>query len=1489
MPTRRISGTSIGTLVVDEAVLTNTTVARPSGYQKSDASPLLLVPLRLEYRVVETVRNVFVDTSSVSRALNRANRDNPGRSRRAENSRAVARNAVVGRAVSRALDTTIRQPTRREIWFRWYPDDGFSLDGIEPATTAELDALDKFSLATGGLDWFQTDDAVVAAAWQEFAAKVGSARGIHLIREQGDLDSENFEEQIGRIACLPTKISLFTIKNGEIELLADGKTIPQNSSTRRSDVAYFTDALSPGAWLNDFGVAVDQGMGIKIRAGDAVQQALAADNVIAVGMHSGDATDEISLLLQDGIANGEFAFIEQDTPTNNSPGNKAGFDSDDIDKLKALNAGTTFEQGRFSGDIRTAAALLASALGIDAAILQRAFNSDDTAFDDAQAMLRVIGPALLDGMLDGVTAVDGVDENEFIDVLTVAFCARGQFSAMRFGDNPFGLLPVTPLDELNTGHDDSTTASVQSFLRGFAAAASRVLPKIADSALPIIKPGDPAAASKLEAILKTHRVSSRIEVGDHGSSKTASIGCPYVIGSRSVEKPWNYLEALRTTGLQSLPDPTDDDKRTPLLYRLARLTMTRNIVGPIIDDILGTRVSSTLDRFLGADNRTLETFGLLNSNLFADSSSTLAAGSTLRGVNANVRRLLQRLNKNFVGSLKVLIEASNRPDGPAQLEMLMMEVLDFLQHRTDAIATGLAYARLLEQRKRAPVGLNAGYYGLLGKLRPQSITGSTDGYIQAPSERQATTTAILRSAALRYKENGAFDINLSSQRVRIATRLLDLIIRDLPLREALGLRGERWLHDQKASRLTVPLRLRFPIENTDSPTADDGPGPVQIRVFDGEKFIDGSLTSFPAADRPLLGQLKAHLVEELDAFSDLIVSEAVHQRVLGQSQVAKAWLQVLSGGAVPGPSDFIRTRRPSQGSTYRVNWLLQPTVPNDLQSPREKANPALAQLARRALTNFGSLSITADLRLSSDNTASTTVNLSLRDDLGMSEIDLVIGGTSELQMRIRYAVLQQWLSDPSLSNALLPVPRFGVNATANGQLELDIPIDAGSRIETALIKAQQMQALIGGSRAIEPGDLNAAALPASVLTESINSTLLRAALVELLSRCSGVLSDLQADIAAFRMHMTEFIGAARQAGHAIEADVSEADQINLLAIGELKRRSLTESLVDVSNYSEPGALIVTTIEEAAANPDGFEDQLLSLDTRLDRKCKSLQSAIGAAQTGATGENDPSEAIDQLTGALQAVLDGEGMRVPLVFPSDVTLTLQLGSAQSVDSTLGGWAERRQGTAAARDAANSVSGLRGFRTLDDATRDDTDPDDQDERDEAEAPRSRHFGLFIGDRNLVSGDNGFVGLVLDEWTEQRPSTIQPAALAINYDSPQTESPHCLLLGVPPNKNYRSWTARRACNLVLEVINLTKMRALSTDLKIAPASLFPLANQVPFKKGNPNKRRVPKRQFRMVDLGIVGAGSAEFVDADAAPSNATGIVNSTINERLGFTRREE
>ncbi|MDA3859248.1 MAG: hypothetical protein PF480_13700, partial [Roseovarius sp.] len=459
--------------------------------------------------------------------------------------------------------------------------------------------------------------------------------------------------------------------------------------------------------------------------------------------------------------------------------------------------------------------------------------------------------------------------------------------------------------------------------------------------------------------------------------------------------------------------------------------------------------------------RQLLTMDQTLSRLSARSAGQIRPGNAaLTSIDRDIIRKVSVLNQGYAGALSHLETVAARPQGRAILEILLCEVVDLFQHRVDAFATGLAYARLKADRQAGQTGLAGGYYGFIGKLRPASKTGGSDGYIQAPTVPQALTAALLRSAYLRHRGGGAFEINLSSTLTRRAQKLMDLIAKGHDLREGLGLRGERWLHDNKHDTFILQLRARYPLQGE----RNDNIG--ARRVFDGLAFI--------ADEHPQpLKDLRRLLEDDLDALSDVVMAEATHRRALGQADAANAWLQVLSGHPPPGVPIFLKTQRQGQGSSYRVSILMPEIAPDPAATPREIGEPGLADFARRVLDGFQNarleMSLSVPVAGGTGTPPSTTVSMHLHRDLGMTPLDLVIGGVSEIQVRAKAGIARHLSQNPQA------MAQLGTLASTAG-LAFDVNLSAGNpSLEELLQRAELIRKAVKTGRGLDHGDLAASA------------------------------------------------------------------------------------------------------------------------------------------------------------------------------------------------------------------------------------------------------------------------------------------------------------------------------------------------------------------------------------------------------------------------------
>lgn len=1426
------------------------------------AAPLLLLPLRLEYRVVDAATPIRM-TAAVSALFRDAAAATVRHIVRPPAS--AAGHGVRPASAPLAVDE-LALTTQKEIWFRWFPEDDFAQRGVAPATDEEAQALASFKAMLADKPWYDATDTTVVSAWQTLSRTIAPERAVYLLR-YGAAGNPQWTASLGDITLLPARVTLFAIApNGTVTALASGAPI--------ADVRYTPDALQDGGWLTSFDVALSKGMGCRVSDAQLVEAALAAEWIVAAGLASGDAAAAVSTLLSDAIANGAFEFLDQDTPTNNSGSTRSGLIGPRADIPTFLARATQNETGALESSLEQAADLLGEALQMPAAVVRNASGAADTALEDARAMLYVVGPVLFDSVAQGVVDWSGLQEDAVLDFFAQSIATRGTLPPARFGKNPYGILPVTRVADVEPfAFDTPDEARIDGLLKKFLGAARTALLDPAQAPPPVIAPGDPDVAEKLEDILKVNAVSRRLDVADTGSDATKALRCAYV--ANPDWQPADYLASLRQKPLRDLPDPDESDPAPPLLYRLARLSLEKNVVLPVVVNTLTTgTLSLRTMRAPGADP-----VADARRNLLASVSAlSIAGGAGIAGTGADVAAAVRRMAARLAQGLTQLEAVAARPAGAARLEILLMETIDLFQHRIDAWATGLAYRRIVRRRRAGRTGLAGGYYGLLGRLRPSSATAGTDGYIQAPSPPQAATAALLRSAYLRHGA-GPFAIDLSSARLRRAQSYLDLLRKGLSMSEALGLAGERELHQQHRDDLIFPLRQQLPLRNV-----NDGAS-LEIRLFDGLQFLDADLAVFAPEMHATLAQLQATLADNLDTLADLVLAEAVHQRAHGHAGAANAWLQVLSGQPVSGDPAVVRTVRSGHASSHRVLWLLDPAAAGN--AARAIAEPALAALAAAALDGFEGCSVAIEIS-PADATPAATVTARLAADLGLEPIDLLIGGESEVRLRALNFALRRWSRDAGLQQLLGPLPHKNLVSWLARQRPMVVRTDGGSPSAASLIqRATSLRGIVQSARVLEPSDLNAAAPPVQRLTDAVTAELLAESATVLAARANALALRVGTDTASARTALSRFLAKARNYRNGIDAALAASELDMRFAEAETARVAFDEALVAVSRYGEPAALRIFATGEVALAPDDFAPVFGAILDRLDAKLAQLTAAAQAVATPPANAAAARRAVATLTQALRSALDGEALPIlPVVRKrAETTAETDFSSGSAVAGALAEWAPLRARVRNVQAFASTLAPVRTYQVTEAAT--STGDPDGDTRPESEAPRPRYYGTFLADRTFVAGAGLYAGLVIDEWAEQRPSRSQTTGVAINYDSPQSEAPNCLLLCEPATGDETTWSELGAARMVAETIGWMKIRALPSQRRLSPGGQLPQINQIPFKPGPGNgTRRVPTAPLIRVP-GNVGVLEGTFVLA--AAGEPAGLAATGAREISRLSRTEE
>lgn len=587
-----------------------------------------------------------------------------------------------------------------------------------------------------------------------------------------------------------------------------------------------------------------------------------------------------------------------------------------------------------------------------------------------------------------------------------------------------------------------------------------------------------------------------------------------------------------------------------------------------------------------------------------------------------------------LNALDVLKNAST-----AALERAFVEHIDCLSYRLDAWRLGLQSAQLGYMRGESDEGFSRdgiyiGAYGWLEDVSPAPDTVSpvqlddelaaifapqdqpelmhdsaNYGHIHAPSLDQAVTAAILRNGHLANAtpdEPDLLAVDLSSERVRLATYTIEGIRASQSLGALLGYQLERALHDEPdlfLDRLIYDLRQAFPLagnrirrtRETAEPAMDSITQVEARNVVDGEAFMnhiaETGVTSYPygLSNLPPLSEfsgpglpssaeigalIDGHVAKIRsigDAVGDLAVAEGVFQVVRGNYERAGAALDAFGKGTHPPEPQVVETPRSGKTLTHRVGLHLEGgLLPGDPINtrPRAKGEPAIAQwlAGQMPATN----TIFARVTWRDEATATDHSLTPSMTDLGLAPVDLFYlvdaGGARDMpgfdDLLIDYATVNG-VPSPS-DNAIFMLEYKPEGAAGLTLFEL-----------APLIRA--LRGVLLGARPLRPTDL---ALQNEASRSEDVGLIVRA------DKASAVLAELQATLPAVDALVTAL-------------DVATAEGIDPEVARDAARDNIDQWILEYADCVRPllpfglQAASLTTATEGRRAP--FAAMLKALD------------------------------------------------------------------------------------------------------------------------------------------------------------------------------------------------------------------------------------------------------------------------------------------------------
>jgi hypothetical protein len=438
----------------------------------------------------------------------------------------------------------------RELWVRVYPDK-IHLDTHEPTLTADEH---DWGASYYEQDWRAGDDlAARQAAWAQLADRYGAARAAWIVRYLAPTNAAQrpttptpddqplpmapalaaatvepaTETSAWRhppyarlmpdywIAVLQSGgAPVAAVKGAPIVLPLAAGPDPQSTPPHADDQL----TIDPGmAWMVDFGTAVAAGMGLRIPlpAGAASFDSLMVFGA-AASVSATDAAADVSALLDAHHYTDGLAFLRPGAPTNNTTDGRSVHGAPDPGHVRSFALEIRSDVTALAADSN--AGSVGAALGLPPAdvpaVLGRLGEARQSFTADGHSINAALWPTGWGYFLDNLIGFEGTGLTpDAVDWARAFYVdqvrALGPFAPIHFGRQPYGLLPVTSLDELTLTPGDAAASGRDLWLRDLLVKLREQVwrPQLAQvPRLGASSPPDPDA--DLAAVMQTDGISS---------------------------------------------------------------------------------------------------------------------------------------------------------------------------------------------------------------------------------------------------------------------------------------------------------------------------------------------------------------------------------------------------------------------------------------------------------------------------------------------------------------------------------------------------------------------------------------------------------------------------------------------------------------------------------------------------------------------------------------------------------------------------------------------------------------------------------------------------------------------------------------------------------------------------------------------------------------------------------------------------------------------
>lgn len=858
----------------------------------------------------------------------------------------------------------------------------------------------------------------------------------------------------------------------------------------------------------------------------------------------------------------------------------------------------------------------------------------------------------------------------------------------------------------------------------------------------------------------------------------------------------------------------------------------------------------------------------INSVSIADSLNTNMKFSAVKSHEFRVKRK----KKRHAAVPKVRVDTSAKIDGANMFVINTIAASDTASGNQGYIKTGgntlvinaikehltVADPKLLD----IPILTNLGpAYAYLGKDDVGPITydviadrfinapredTQNQGYIHAPSINHATTAAVLRAGYESHKLNTAspedtLALNINSERVRKALYYLEGVNNGQELGALLGYQFERGLHDQDLGldAFILEFRLKFPFvagRVTDNTDVTDIDAAEAYNVVNGLELIEASQKiPFPygakiggPTDKEITTQQINAIVAEvdnlqdaMDGINDLLMSEAMHQVVLGNYPKASAVLGAMGGEPLNIDPDVIKTPRTFNILNHRFgcHFDLSPnghSIWTENGTPRSIAEPHLNRWLSSVLPAPSDIQVNVQHQITAPDGTLGAIEPNLLNlaDLKFEAIDLYYmsnptsdeGNTQEMLNRINFHVRDVMAATDLVNVEVSFSDRTGLTETQMTLFELQGMLD-------------QLHQVVGNSRPLRPLDF--------MLSDGLESTV--EANPGLGFETSLMLARIE-DVLKTKMSNEQrgFKGTIQDLKNGITAAESIVDESSVITGNELD--VLRMAMNQAAFFGAQNA-IPTTAQDVSLS---IKNEIVVIGKAIleqmeKRKIKSdkLLTDIATASSKASEIRMLEELAQEVFGRAFKVFPEYRLynEAQINTANNYTDYLEYAGEHTIDEWFQGISPVRKRMLAYQQVSLLSKAIGGNDTMQKLALGQIPllP-----HDESANPITRWLGVEFPEGYEMPDENismvffdpaGYsasglqAGIMIDEWVEEIPDKIAHTGVSVHFNNPNSEPAQTCLLAVSPNLDGK-WSWDDLMDTLSETLDWAKKRAVDPDL---------------------------------------------------------------------------